>query len=223
MESHSGAMAQLSALAPERWLAFVGVLLIVLCIPGPDFLVLFRHSLTGVRPGVRALAGHLTGLTLHTAAVTAGLSALIAAQPHLLGALRAAGAAYLAWLGFQALRSFLRPEPVGQAEDGNAEKAPAARRAGHPFRDGLLTNILNPKAFLFFLGLLPQFLTPGGSVAAQTLVLAATTILLALAWWTLVIYATRRGRRLLTRPPVPRALDGLTAAAFLGLAASLLW
>jgi threonine/homoserine/homoserine lactone efflux protein len=201
-------------MSPERWAAFVGVLVVVLVVPGPDFAVVVRHSLSGPRPGLRASAGILTGLLLHTGAAAVGLSALVSARPWLLDVVRVAGACYLAWLGLRALRTFLRPAASGSS--------PALEGHGSPYRDGLAANALNPKAILFFLGLLPQFMTAEGSVLVQTLLLAATTLVLCALWWALVVWAVSRGRGLSGRPRVRRTLDGATAGVFLALAGSLL-
>ncbi|MHA6628616.1 LysE family translocator [Pseudonocardia sichuanensis] len=193
----------------ERWTAFVGVLLVVLCTPGPDFAVVLRHALEHPRRGARAAAGIVTGLAGHTAAAALGLSAVLAARPDVLTAIRLAGAAYLAWLGVQAVRSAFRPAPASETRDA---------RTPHPYRDGLATNLLNPKALLFFLGLIPQFVVPGPAMTAQLLLLAATTIVASVLWWAVVILVAGRGRAALTRARVRRAVDGVTGGALLGVA-----
>ena len=119
----------------ERWTAFVGVLLVVVFTPGPDFAVVLRHALARPARGVRAAAGNVTGLAAHTAAAALGLSALLAARPDVLTVIRIAGAAYLVWLAVQALRSaFGRDAAAGR---------PARSRSPHPYLDGLATNLLN--------------------------------------------------------------------------------
>lgn len=195
-------------MSPERWLAFVGVLLVVLCTPGPDFAVVLRHALAGPRRGVRAAAGVLTGLTGHTAAAALGLSTLLAARPDVLTAIRISGALYLAWLGFQALR----------AAFSRAGGTPVRRhpRSAHPYLDGLAGNLLNPKAMLFFLGLIPQFVVPGPAVTGQILLLAGTTVVAAALWFGLVIAVAARGRAVLARRS--RAVDGVTGAALVVVA-----
>ncbi len=192
----------------ERWTAFVGVLLVVVCTPGPDFAVVLRHALAGPRRGTRAAAGIVTGLAAHTAAVALGLSAVLAARPDVLTAIRFAGAAYLAWLGLQALRGALRPVPASVR----------AARSPYPFVDGLASNLLNPKALLFFLGLIPQFVVPGPTVTAQLLLLAGTTVVAAVLWWAVVILAAARGRAVLDRSRVRRAVDAVTGGALLAVA-----
>ncbi|NDL58263.1 LysE family translocator [Phytoactinopolyspora mesophila] len=212
-----------SLMFPDRWLPFVGVLLLVLCTPGPDFLVVLRHSLSGPSTGYRAVGGVVTGLTLHTMIAVVGLAAIIAAHPPVFHGVRLAGAAYLTWLGIASLRSFLaRRRSLATGGKPDTEQAIMAP-AGHPFRDGVLTNTLNPKAILFFVGLLPQFVTPGSSVVGQIVFFAVTTIMLAAIWLTLLVQVIGKAMTLLNRPSVRSSLDALTAAAFFGLAASLTW
>jgi threonine/homoserine/homoserine lactone efflux protein len=194
----------------ERWTAFVGVLLVVVFTPGPDFAVVLRHALAGPARGMRAAAGNVTGLAAHTAAAALGLSAVLAARPDVLTAVRLAGVAYLVWLAVQALRAALRREA--------AAAGPPRSRSPHPYLDGLATNLLNPKALLFFLGLIPQFVVPGPTVTAQLLLLAGTTVTAAALWWTVVILVAARGRAVLARSSVRRAVDALTGGALLAVA-----
>jgi threonine/homoserine/homoserine lactone efflux protein len=193
----------------ERWSAFVGVLLVVLCTPGPDFAVVLRHALGSPRRGVRAAAGIVTGLAGHTAAAAVGLSALLAALPEVLTAIRIAGAAYLVWLAVHALRGAL-------ARDSGAVTARA--HSPRPYLDGLASNLLNPKALLFFLGLIPQFVVPGPTVTTQLLLLAGTTVVASVLWWAVVILVAARGRAALARDRVRRAVDAVTGGALLAVA-----
>jgi threonine/homoserine/homoserine lactone efflux protein len=193
----------------ERWTAFVGVLLVVVFTPGPDFAVVLRHSFAGPRQGFRAAAGMVSGLAGHSAAAAVGLSAVLAARPDVLTAIRLAGAAYLVWLGVQALRAAFRR---------GAASREARTRSAHPYLDGLATNLLNPKALLFFLGLIPQFVVPGPTVTAQLLLLAGTTVVAAALWFAVVVLAAARGRAVLARSRVRRAVDAVTGGALLAVA-----
>jgi threonine/homoserine/homoserine lactone efflux protein len=193
----------------ERWTAFVGVLLVVLCTPGPDFAVVLRHALASPSRGTRAAAGIVTGLAGHTAAAAVGLSAVLAALPDVLTAIRLAGAAYLVWLAAHALHAALARDP----------QAPSARvHSPRAFLDGLASNLLNPKALLFFLGLIPQFVVPGPTVTAQLLLLAGTTVVASVLWWAAVIAVAARGRAALARGRVRRVVDAVTGGALLAVA-----
>ena len=132
--------------------------------PGPDMLYVSTRSLTqGRRAGVISALGIAAGSVVHTVAIASGLAALLRAVPLAYEIVRFAGAAYLIWLGVQALRGKAGPVS-GKPLDRTSEWA--------IFRQGAVTNILNPKVALFFLAFLPQFVDPErGSVALQIVVL----------------------------------------------------
>ena len=132
--------------------------------PGPDMLyVATRGSAEGRAAGVASALGIAAGCLVHVAALALGLSALLKAVPLAYDAVRWAGAAYLVWLG---LRALVRPAPLALGG------ALAPRRLAAVFRQGVVTNVLNPKVALFFLAFLPQFVDPArGSAARQIVVL----------------------------------------------------
>ena len=132
--------------------------------PGPDMLYVSTRSLTqGRRAGVISALGIAAGAVVHTLAIASGLAALLRAVPIAYEIVRFAGAAYLIWLGIQALRS--RTGPLSGAPPDRASEWAI-------FRQGMITNLLNPKVALFFLAFLPQFASPeAGSLALQIIVL----------------------------------------------------
>jgi threonine/homoserine/homoserine lactone efflux protein len=113
------------------------------------------------------------------------------------------------WLAVHALRAALVRDPAA---------ASARVRSPHPYLDGLASTLLNPKALLFFLGLIPQFVVPGPTVTAQLLLLAGTTVLASMLWWAIVIPVAARGRTALARSHVRRAVDAVTGGALLAVA-----
>lgn len=131
--------------------------------PGPDMLyVAARGASEGRAAGIASALGIGVGTLVHVVAVALGLSALLAAVPVAYTVVRLGGGAYLIWLGIRAWRS---REPLGSA---HVEPAPL----GAVFRQGVVTNVLNPKVALFFLAFLPQFVDPSrGSPAAQIVAL----------------------------------------------------
>ena len=132
--------------------------------PGPDMLyVAARSASEGRAAGVASAFGIAAGTLVHIALVAGGLAAILAAVPVAYTVVRLAGAAYLVWLGARAL---LRPAGIA----GERALAPAGR--WEIFRQGVVTNVLNPKVALFFLAFLPQFVDPArGSAALQVLAL----------------------------------------------------
>lgn len=136
-------------------------------------LYVLARSLGGGRAeGLRSTAGTGIGGVVHVAAAAAGLSAIIATSATAFTVVKYLGAAYLIWLGCRALFSRAQPAPSGAA----AGTAPTASNA---LRQGVLTEVLNPKTALFFLTFLPQFCQPqNGSVAVQVLILGAVSVAL---------------------------------------------
>lgn len=200
---------------------FAAACLALAVTPGPDMLlVASRSAAQGRAAGFMALAGILAGLYCHALAAALGLSGLFLAVPYAYDAVRYAGAAYLAYLAWQAFRGgAASPDAPPQAAD------PARRKtaAGQAFRQGLVTNLLNPKVALFVLALFPQFVRPEtGSVAGQILVLA--TVLNAIGFavnGAVVLAASRVGAALMGRGRFGRAPQYVLGTVFAGLAARL--
>jgi threonine/homoserine/homoserine lactone efflux protein len=179
--------------------------------PGPDMLYVSTRSLTqGRRAGVISALGIAAGSVVHTVAIASGLAALLHAVPLAYDIVRFAGAAYLIWLGVQALRNKAGPvsgKPLDRASEWTI------------FRQGAVTNVLNPKVALFFLAFLPQFVDPQhGSVALQIVVLgclfncSGTLVNIAVAY-----LAASAGRWLGTSGSAGKIFQWLTASVFIGL------
>lgn len=145
---------------------FAAAALALACTPGPDMLLILSRSVTqGRRAGFASLFGAQVGIYVHATAVALGLSELFRAVPVAYDAVRYAGAVYLLVLAVSAFRSAGPTSTV----PGPTPALPLAA----VFRQGLLTNVLNPKVALFALALFPQFVRPeAGPVALQILVLA---------------------------------------------------
>jgi len=192
-------------------LAFMAATLALNVTPGPDMLYVIARSVgEGRRAGVVSALGISAGTLFHTAAVVLGVSAFLVAYPAAYDLLRFAGAAYLAWLGVRALRTPAR-------EGGEPDVAPAELFAS--FRQGVITNVLNPKVAIFFLAFLPQFVDAGrGSVTAQLLVLAALFITSGTLVNVAVAFAAGRARAAARRAVASGVLPRLTGLVFLALA-----
>jgi threonine/homoserine/homoserine lactone efflux protein len=181
-------------------LSYFGVSAIVIVTPGQDTALTIRNTLGGGRrDGVLTAAGVATGQVVWAVATSAGLAALLVASEPAFRALRWIGATYLVYLGLQALLRALRRAA--------ARPLPAARR--RPFRQGLLSNLGNPKMAVFFSSLLPQFAHSFAGLLVLGLVFAGMT----LAWLSVVA----RVGNVLRRPRVRRFVDavvGVVLAAF---------
>ena len=192
---------------------FLGVALLVIVTPGPDTALTIRNSLVGGRRGgLFTAAGVSCGQATWALATSAGLAALLqASQPAFTG-LRLAGAAYLAYLGAQALLGALHP---GHGRARRVARGQAAPRIA--FRQGLLSNLGNPKMAVFFTSLLPQFVPSGRTSFFGLLLLGVLFSALTLGWLSAYAVAVAKAGDLLLRPRVRRALDAVTGAVLVAL------
>jgi len=142
-------------LDPTLTLAYLVVATALALAPGPDVMFVIANGMRHRAKGAIAAAlGIGAGSALHATAAAIGVSAIIAASPLAFDILRYLGAAYLAWLGLQALRAAFSGSGIGEAP-----AAATAVSAWTVFRRGLITNLLNPKVVIFYLALLPQFVS----------------------------------------------------------------
>jgi threonine/homoserine/homoserine lactone efflux protein len=152
-------------------LAFTLAALTLAAIPGPGMLYVLARSLGGGRAvGLRSSFGTALGGCVHVVAAAVGLSALVAASATAFTVVKLVGAGYLVWLGVRALMSAKEPPPAVGAETASDAGA---------FRQGVLTEALNPKTALFFVTFLPQFCQPeNGPIALQVAVLGLISVAL---------------------------------------------
>jgi threonine/homoserine/homoserine lactone efflux protein len=195
-------------------LAFLGVAVLVIVTPGPDTAVTIRGTLLGGRrAGMLTAFGVVSGQACWTFAASAGLTAvLVASEPAFL-VVKFAGAAYLVYLGVHALYAAVR-----RAEPSRADAAvPRLARAG-AYREGLISDLSNPKMAAFFTSLLPQF---GATDAGPSfwLMLAFGLLFCMLTWLWLALYAVALERLgdTLRRPRVRRAIEAVTGAVLVAL------
>jgi threonine/homoserine/homoserine lactone efflux protein len=188
-------------------LAFLGVAVVVIVTPGQDTALTVRNTLAGGRSaGVRTAIGVVGGQAVWALAASAGVAALLVASEPAFVALKLAGAAYLVYLGAQALLAAVRrhPKPAHHAD---------AAAGGHELRQGLLSNLGNPKMAVFFSSLLPQF----GDSFAALLGLGLLFCALTLTWLTAYAFALARAGDVLRRPRVRRMIDAVTGTALVAL------
>ena len=186
---------------------FLVVAAVVICTPGQDTALTIRNALAGGRrSGLATALGVALGQGVWTIAAAAGLVAVLRASQPAFTALRLAGAVYLVYLGLQSLAAALRRReprlPPG-----------AGTTPGGSLRQGLVSNLANPKMVVFFTSLLPQF----GSSFATLLSLGLLLSLLTGVWLAGYAVAAARARRLLARERVRRAFEAVTGAVLVAL------
>jgi threonine/homoserine/homoserine lactone efflux protein len=203
----------------ESLAAFLAVSAVVICTPGQDTALTIRNTLAGGRAGgIATASGVALGQAVWTVAAAAGVVTLLAASEPAFRALKLAGAAYLVFLGAQSLYAALRRRPRGPVPSGTTQ---AQRLApSRALRQGILSNLGNPKMAVFFASLLPQF-APGGNDAFLVLLsLGLLFCSLTFGWLTLYALAVSKARRLLAGR-ARRVLDAVTGAVLVLLGARL--
>jgi threonine/homoserine/homoserine lactone efflux protein len=198
----------------QELLVFIGVSALVIVTPGQDTALTVRNTLLGGRgTGMSTVAGVVSGQAVWALAAAAGIAALLVASEPAFVALRVAGAAYLVYLGVQALRAAWSGS--GPASPSGARRVSLAPRAA--YRQGALSNLGNPKMAVFFASLLPQFAPAGGGAFAVMLLLGVLFCSLTLAWLSAYVIAVSRASQVLLRPRVRRMLDAVTGAVLVAL------
>jgi threonine/homoserine/homoserine lactone efflux protein len=192
---------------------FVVVAVVVVVTPGVDMALVTKNALLhGRRAALASALGVNVGIALWTVAAALGVAAIVRASAAAFAFVKFAGALYLVYLGVHALRAARRERrPEAVRAPAPALSTPAA------FRQGLISNALNPKIAVFFTSLLPQFVSHGSSTAVDLLALGAVFNLIGIAWLTVYALAAARGRALLQRPRVRTALDYVSGLVLVGL------
>ena len=191
-------------------LPFAAVAAVVVVTPGVDMALVTKNALVhGRRQALATAFGVNAGIAAWTVAAALGVAAVVQASAAAFAVLKLAGAIYLVYLGVRALRSARRR---GRAE---TPAAAAPLRTAGAFRQGLVSNLLNPKIAVFFTSLLPQFV--GHGTLPALLALGALFNAMGILWLTGYALLAARGRVFLQRPRVQAGLDYLSGVVLVGL------
>ena len=194
---------------PQEPLLFLGIVALLTITPGADMAMVARSVFTGGRSAAFATTlGISAGCFAWACASALGVAAVLAASQAAYDALRLAGAVYLVWLGVQSLIATRRG-------DYRTPEAPAGRSS--PFRQGLLTNLFNPKIAVFYSTFLPQFIGPGDPALLISMLLACVHIALGIAWLSLYAWLLARAVETFKGSRLRRALDALTGTVLVAL------
>lgn len=195
----------------ENVIGFAAVAALIVVVPGPDMALVLRNGVVyGRRAAVSTALGINAGLLVWALAAALGIAAVLHASGTAFTVLKLAGAAYLVWLGLRALHDAWRGVSHASARSPSRHKA-------SPFRQGLLSNLFNPKIALVYTTLIPQFVDRGGSETAQTFLLAGVFIAMGLVWLTGYALLVAQVGGLLRRPSVRRAVNAVSGAILTAL------
>lgn len=185
------------------------VLLIIL--PGPDTAIVTKNTVVGERKGgMQTMLGSCVGLSIHTVAAVAGLSAIIVKSALAFTILKYVGAAYLCYLGVRTLMN-MRAKKTEVDEELLVEA-----KGGSYFKQGFITNVTNPKVAVFFLTFLPQFLAPGAEAFWSFLVMGIIYTVLTFAWFFFYVVLLDRIRNFMKRPSTQASIEGITGLVLIG-------
>jgi RhtB (resistance to homoserine/threonine) family protein len=190
------------------WTYLIAISLLTIT-PGVDTVLIIRNTTRGGwRDGALSSLGICLGLFVHALVSAVGISVILLQSAWAFQVLRLAGAAYLVWLGIASLRNATRRN----AFEDLAGHRPTfvAFKPRRSLREGLLSNVLNPKAIVFYMAFLPQFIDPAGSAVSQSLFLAGLHFLIAMVWQCLLASVVDQARRWIQNSRVRRTLDGIT-------------
>jgi threonine/homoserine/homoserine lactone efflux protein len=202
---------------PPSLVAFALACAIIEITPGPNMAYLAALSLSrGWRIGFSAVAGVALGLSVYGIAAALGVAAIIESSTLLYQALRWGGVIYLLWLAWDAWSS--ADDIIPDESPGNDHERESA------FRRGLITNLLNPKAAVFYVAVLPEFLDRGaGRIATQTLTLSAIYVAIATLIHAGIVLSASRLRAIIVKPAQVRLIRHALALALVVIAIWLAW
>lgn len=200
------------------WAYLLAITLLTLS-PGADTLLVLRNTARGgITDGCVTSFGICLGLFFHATLSALGISVLLLENEWAFVILKWAGALYLVWLGLGSLRRALAGRQGAGPEVASPAWAPGRLRS---LREGLLSNLLNPKTALFYMALLPQFIDPAGSALAQSMGLALMHFVIAMLWQCGLAWVAAHFRAAGGGERLKRLLNALTGGVFVLLGAKL--
>jgi threonine/homoserine/homoserine lactone efflux protein len=198
------------------FLAFIGVSIIVIVTPGPDTAITIRNTLMGGRAGgVSTAAGIATGQTIWALATSAGVVALLVASEPLFLAVKYAGAAYLVFLGLQALKTALRP--AAKSSSGHGGLRPARRLTPAALPPRRHQRPRQPEDGRLLRQPLPQFVPAGAATFTALLFLGLVFAVMTFSWLTIYAAAIAKAGDFLRRSSIRRAIEGATGVVLVAL------
>ncbi|MBT1091119.1 LysE family translocator [Streptomyces chartreusis] len=195
---------------PTTLLAFLGACTLIAASPGPSTVLIIKQSLHSRRSGFLTVLGNETGVFIWGVVAAFGLTALLTASEVAYDVMRVVGAVVLVAFGIQALRQARRAK---DADDGVREGAP--KSGWHSYRGGLLLNLANPKAAVFAMSFLPQFVPEGAPHLPAMVGLAALWAVYEVGYYGLYVWFVGRLKSVLSRAGVRRRLEQVSGGVLL--------
>ncbi|MEZ9231389.1 LysE family translocator [Vibrio amylolyticus] len=199
--------------------AFIIAITILTLTPGLDTAMVLRNtSRGGLSDGVVTSFGICSGLYVHALFSAIGISAILAQSAELFQLVKMIGAGYLIWLGINSLRAMRSGHSALSVHSSNTGQVERFRS----FREGFLSNVLNPKTAVFYLAFLPQFIDPNGSALMQSFLMASIHFVIAMLWQCGLSGALNQAKSLLNNANFLKWMEGTTGAVLVLLGIKLL-
>ncbi|MEJ9307161.1 LysE family translocator [Priestia megaterium] len=194
----------------ENFYLFVITCIFLIILPGPDTAIMTKNTLTvGKQGGFKTMIGICCALSIHTLTAIVGLSAIIVKSALLFSIFKYIGAVYLIYLGIKSLLTLRNQETAKTVVESKYKNRSS-------FKQGFLTNLLNPKIAVFFLTFLPQFVDPGSHTFMPFLMLGITYIVLTIVWYLFYIYLLNQISAFMKKPRTQKVIEGITGTILIG-------
>lgn len=196
----------------DLWTFLIAITLLTMT-PGADTMIVIRNTMRGgAKDGLVSSLGICLGLFVHATLSAVGISAILLYSATAFTLLKTIGALYLLWLGFHSLKSFWNAKRVHQKP-----VAPKPFSFWISMQEGFLSNVLNPKAVIFYMAFLPQFISHEHSALVQSLFLALIHFSIATLWQAILIYTIVSANGFITKKSVRQSLDAISGIVMIGL------
>lgn len=199
----------------EQYWLFVTMCILLILLPGPDTAIATKNTLTlGKKGGLKTIFGTCCALLIHTFAAVVGLSAIIAKSALVFSIFKYIGGAYLIYLGVKSFISLKKMKKQQQNED--ILKNEMKYNEHSCFKQGFLTNLLNPKVAVFFLTFLPQFVDPKNHSFLPFVWMGLTYLALTAIWFIFYIFLLNAIRSFMMKPQTQMVIEGTTGLVLVG-------
>ncbi|KMJ57465.1 amino acid transporter LysE [Bacillus sp. LL01] len=202
----------------ENFFLFVVMSILLIILPGPDTAIATKNTLSAGRTGgLKTISGTFCAILIHTIAAVVGLSAIIVKSAFLFSVFKYVGAIYLVYLGVKTIWA------LRNKKSENLNESTATNKYGNQsyFKQGFLTNMLNPKVAVFFLTFLPQFVDTGTSTIGPFLLMGLTYAILTAIWFVLYIYLVNQISAFMKKPRTTTVIESITGAVLIGFGVKL--
>ncbi|WP_251943600.1 LysE family translocator [Staphylococcus sp. Marseille-Q5304] len=204
----------------EEVITFITITLMLILVPGPDFFVVMRNSIhSGKANGAMAALGITTGHVCYSLLVIFGIVFILAKMYYVFLAIKILGACYLIYLGLKSILSARKSMDFSESE---SQLKPDRTSYFTSYQQGFLSTSLNPKALLYYISILPQFVSAGDGATAKLTMLTAITTTVILTWFIFCVFIFQYIKKLLTRRKVKAIFDYTIGAVLIALSINLL-